>query len=142
MRSASPVLLGLCLAAAPAAAAGDEKVRQPSIDSYVKVRVEVEARGVLTYTDKAVTVTAQGRGYALYDDARELPDGRSTTPHTLDFTRAKDLRELARALDGKEVVVTGLSELRLVMPPGRAGGQAGGSPVGFPAPTWNLRRTV
>ena len=68
----------------------------------------------------------------------------AATPYSLDFDRAKDLRELAQALNGKEVVVTGMSELRMVAPPRRSsGGDTGaGSPGPFPAPTWSLQRTV
>jgi len=143
MRSAILLSLGLTLVVAAATPADDKKATPPSKDSYVKVRVEVEVRGVLTYTDKAVTVTARDRVYALYDDARELPDGASATAYTLDFARAKELRELARAFDGKEVVATGMSELRMVMPPRRAGGETGAGSLGpFPTPTWSLQRTV
>ncbi len=86
----------LCLLATADTTAGDEKAPEPSKDGYVKVRVEMEVRGVLSYTDKAVTVTARNRVYALYNDSRELPDAASATAYTLDFARAKDLRALAR----------------------------------------------
>lgn len=123
--------------------AGDEKAPQPSKDSCVKVRVEVEVRGVLSYTDKAITVTARFPVFALWDDAKELPDAAATS-YALDFARSKDLSELAKGVNGKEVVATGMSELRMVTPPARSGGGTGGggSPHAFPAPTWSLQRTV
>lgn len=112
---------------------------------YVKVRVEVEIRGTLKYTDKAVTVRAPSTTYSLSDDKKAVASGDWDWP--LDFDRAKDLRELAKALDGKEVVVTGLNELRAVihMPaPGGATGFTGGHGFGFPmpTPTWKLMDTV
>ena len=143
MRSAILRSLGLTLIVATAAPAGDKKDAPPSKDSYVKVRVEVEVRGVLSHTDKATTVAARFPVFTLWDDAKELPDAAATL-YSIDFARAKDLRELAQALNGKEVVVTGMGELRMVAPARRSsGGETGfGSPGPFPAPTWSLQRTV
>src|SRR5262245_35630595 len=116
MRSLMLFSVALCLLVSTASPAADDKAAQPSKDSYVKVRVEVEVRGVLTASDKAVTVAARDRLYNLFRDADEIPrEGTPATVYTLDFVRAKDLRELAKALDGKEVVVTGMSELRMVV---------------------------
>lgn len=144
MRSALLLSLGLNLVAATSTPAGDKKDAQPSKDSYVKVRVEVEMRGVLTASDKTVTVAVRDRVYNLFSDAEEIPRaGAPATVYTLYFVRAKDLRELATALDGKEVIVTGMSELRMVVQTTRPGGvTGGGSPGPFPAPTWSLLRTV
>ena len=151
MRYVLLLLVGVCLIAATVTTAGEGKSPpsakeppQPSKDSYVKVRVEVEVRGVLSHTDKATTVTARFPVFALWDDAKELPDAAATS-YALDFARAKDLSELAKALNGKEVVATGMSELRMVTPPRRSGGETGvggGSPGAFSAPTWSLQRTV
>lgn len=120
---------------------------QPSKESYFKVLVDVEMRGALAHTDKATTVTARTRAYSRFNDAEEVPAAAGPTVFTLDFSDAKDLRELAKALSGREVVVTGKSELRLVTDPTppRAGGLTGFQPVPFipfPAPTWSVQRTV
>jgi hypothetical protein len=149
MRSAILLSLGLALVVATANQADDKTPKeapkqtpQPSKDSYVKVRVEVEVRGVLSHTDKATTVTARYPVFELWDNAKELPDA-AATPFSLDFDRAKDLRELAQALNGKEVVVTGMSELRMVAPPRLPGGvTGGGTPGPIPGPTWSLQQTV
>ena len=145
MRSVILLVLGTGLIAATATPAGEEKAPQPSKESYVKVRVEIEVRGVLAASDKTVTVAARDRVYNLFSDAEELQrEGVPATTYTLDFVRSKDLRELAKALDGKEVVVTGMSELRRVIDlPRRPGGTTGaGSPGPSPTPTWSLQRTV
>jgi len=149
MRSAILLSLGVALLAATANRADDKTPKEapkepskPSKDSYVKVRVEVEVRGVLSRTDKATTVTARYPVFELWNDAKELPDA-AAVPFSLDFDRAKDLRELAKVLSGKEVVVTGTSELRMVTQQARPGGTTGGGQLlQFPAPTWSLQRTV
>jgi hypothetical protein len=152
MRSAILLSLGLALVVATANQADDktpkepkeapEQAPQPSKDSYVKVRVEVEVRGVLSHKDRATTVTARYPVFELWNDAKELPDA-AATPFSLDFDRAKDLRELAQALNGKEVVVTGMSELRMVALPRRPGGvTGGGAPGPIPGPMWSLRQTM
>lgn len=144
MRSVILCVLVAGLITAPATPAGDEKAPQPSKDSYVKVRVEVEVRGVLTASDKAVTVAARHRVYSLFRDAEEIPrEGATAMVYTIDFIRAKDLRGLAKSLDGKEVVLTGMSELRMVVQATRPGGETGaGFPGPITAPTWSLQRTV
>jgi len=144
MRSVILLSVGFCLAVAVVTIAGDEKALQPSKESYVKVRVEVEVRGVLRETDKGVTVTARDQMYNLFNDAEEITDALRATAYTLDFTRAKDLREQAKVLSGKEVVVVGMSELRMVTraaPPGGTSG-TGGTAERPPTPTWSLQRTV
>ena len=134
--------LGLTLVAATATRAADKKDAQPSKDSYVKVRVEVEIRGILRVTDKAVTVTARDRVFNLFNDAVEITDPSRATVYSLDFARTKDLRELAKVLDGKEVVVTGASELRQVTQPMSSGGGVRSSAPVLPSPTWSLQRRV
>jgi hypothetical protein len=145
MRSALLLSLGLALLVATANHADDKTSKedpkqapQQSKDSYVKVRVEVEVRGVLSHTEKATTVTARYPVFELWNDAKELADA-AATPFSLDFDRARDLRELAKVLSGKEVVVTGMCELRMVTQQARPGG---GQPFPFPAPTWSLQRSV
>jgi hypothetical protein len=144
MRSAILLSLGLTLVVATATPAGDKKDAPPSKDSYVKVRVEVEVRGILRDADKGLTVTARDQTYNLFNDAEEIIDPSRATVYILDFARAKDLRELAKVLSGKEVVVTGMSELRMVTQMARPGGTTGvgGSQERPPTPTWSLQRTV
>ncbi len=76
----------------------------------------------------------------LFNDAEEITDPSRATVYTLDFARAKDLRELAKVLSGKEVVVIGMSELRMVTQKARPGGFGNGQQP--PTPTWSLQRTV
>ena len=140
MRSAILLSLGLALVVATATPAGDKKDATPAKDSYVKVRVEVEVRGILWDTDKGLTVTARDQMYNLFNDAEEITDPSRATVYTLDFARAKDLRELAKVLSGKEVVVIGMSELRMVTQKARPGGFGNGEQP--PTPTWSLQRTV
>ena len=144
MRLVILCVLGAGLISTTTVPAGDQKAAQPSKESYVKVRVEVEVRGVLAAMDRTVTVAARDRVYNLFSDAEEVPrEGAAATMYTLDFVRAKDLRELAKALDGKEVVVTGMSELRMVVQATRPGGVTGAGSTGpIPSPTWSLQRTV
>jgi hypothetical protein len=66
MRSSILLSLGVALLVATANLADDKTPKEapkepskPSKDSYVKVRVEVEVRGVLSHADKATTVTAR-----------------------------------------------------------------------------------
>src|SRR5262249_13398883 len=73
--------------------------------SYVKLKVEVEVCGKLSYTDKGVTVTVSERDYssgflAEKDAAWEL-----------DLSGAKELLQKAKDLHGKPVVVKGVSVL-------------------------------
>ncbi|HYH66238.1 MAG TPA: hypothetical protein VD866_16210 [Urbifossiella sp.] len=141
----------LALAAALLVVAGGSAAAQPAVkDGYVKVRVEVESRGVLKMTDKAATLLTRYRYFDQNDDKKENPTAEGIPPHRieLDFTRHPELRELAKALDSKEVVLTGLSELRHVAPPpSPPGGFTGGMPpAGFgfyhPMPSWHLQPTV
>jgi hypothetical protein len=115
-------------------------------DGYVKVRVEVEVRGLLKATDKSAAVFTRYRYYDQRDASKEQPLSEGIPPYRvdLDFARSPELRELATALDGKEVVVTGLSELRHVVPPPLPpGGYSGpGHPFGLysPGPSWHLQQ--
>jgi hypothetical protein len=144
MRCAILLTLGLLLIPDPIPAGGQKD--QPSKDSYVKVRVEVEVRGILQNTDKGATVTARDQLYDLFNDAEDITDPSRSTVYALDFARAKDLAELAGGLSGKEVVVTGMSELRMVGQRPRPGGTTGPSPGGSPiqpiSSTWSLQRTI
>jgi hypothetical protein len=133
------------------AATAQEPVPPAVKDGYVKVRVEVEVRGLLKVTDKAAVVFTRYRYFDQRDPAKERPDVAGVPPYEvpLDFARAPDLRDLAKALDGKEVVVTGLSELRHVVPPppppGGVGGSGFGPPGGFgfyQLPSWHLQPGV
>lgn len=97
-----------------------------------------------TVTDKKVTIAARDRVYNLFSDTEEIPrEGTPATQYAIDFVRAKELRELAKMLDGKEVVVSGMSELRMVVAVIHPGGVTGvGAPGPLPSPTWSLQRSV
>ena len=156
MRSAILLSVGVVLLAATSHRA-DEKAGKEAPKggvkatkaSYVKVRVEVEIRGTLAVTEKGVTVAAQDRVYNLLHPNEENADHSAPTTYTLDFARAKDLRELAKVLDGKEVVVSGAAEVRRYVhaPKTGPGGGTGFSgphpaPFSFPVPAWYLQTTV
>ncbi len=142
-----PLLLALGIAfTLTAAAAADPP---PAVkDGYVKVRVEVETRGVLKVADKSAVLLTRFRYFDQRDDKKEVPAAEAVPPYPidLDFTRAPEFRELAKALDGQEVILTGLSELRSVVPPPPPPG--GGTGFGVPPfgfyqpPSWSLRRSV
>lgn len=141
--------LGAALLVAASGSAADP-IPAPK-DGYVKVRVEVETRGVLQVTDKAAVVLTRYRYFDQSDAKKERPEREGVPPHRieLDFTRHPELRELAKALDGKEAVVTGLSELRHVAPPPLppGGGTGFGPPGGgfgfyHPTPSWHLNPSL
>jgi hypothetical protein len=64
-------------------------------NSYVKVKVEVELRGVLTCSKEASTISI-GKKHKW----------------VLDFGEDKEMRAKAKALDGKTVLVQGSANLR------------------------------
>ena len=66
-------------------------------DSYVKVKVDVELRGVLSYTEKAATISLGKKDKWVW---------------VLDFGEDKGMRGKAKALDGKTVLVEGRAILR------------------------------
>jgi hypothetical protein len=142
-------ILTLTAGGAPAQPPDPPANLPPVKDGYVKVRVEVEVRGLLKTTDKSAAVFTRYRYYDQRDASKEQPLAEGIPPYRveLDFARAPELRELATVLDGKEVVVTGLSELRhVVPPPPPPGGFTGGMPplgggLGFypPGPSWHLQ---
>ena len=61
---------------------------------YVKIKVEVELRGVLSCTEKAVTISTDGK-----------------TEWVLEFGEDKEMRAKAKRLNGKIVVVEGIGVL-------------------------------
>jgi hypothetical protein len=103
-------------------------------ESYVKVRVDVEARGTLRMTDKGATIKARDRVYDLFNDQKEITDRVLMTDYALDFKRSPKLLERATDLNGLEVEVTGLSELRMVNTTAGVGAMS--------RPTWNLQRSI
>jgi hypothetical protein len=144
--SALAAILTLAAGGAPA----QPPDQPPAVkEGYVKVRVEVETRGLLKVTAKSAAVFTRYRYYDQRDTSKEQPLAEGIPPYRveLDFARSPDLRELAKALDGKEVIVTGLSELRhVVLPPPPPGGFTGGSGFGppglgfyHPGPSWHLQ---
>jgi hypothetical protein len=64
-------------------------------ENYVKVKVDVELRGVLSCTGEAVTVSTD-----------------AVDRWVLDFGEDREMRATARSLDGKTVVVKGSAILR------------------------------
>jgi len=128
--------------AAKDAAKVSEPPPRESAESYAKIRVEVELRGTLHYAAAGSTVTALWRTYELYHDDKELR-GPAPEPWKLDFRRAKKLQGTIKALDGKEVVLTGQSELRMVMQRLPMGGSGGfGGQNWPPSPTWSVDHSV
>lgn len=113
---------------------------QPPKESYVNVRVEVEIRGQLLIGEKGVMVLTKDRTFNYFQPNEDLTDPAESTIFTLDFDRAKDLTELAKVLHAKEVVVTGMAEMRRYMekrhvpPGGLPGGQSAQS--WHPTPIW------
>jgi colicin import membrane protein len=73
-------------------------------NSYVKVKVEVELRGVLTYTDEQITLSV------VTPEAKK--DQFEEVKWVLDFGDEKEMRGKAKGLDGKAVLVTGSAILR------------------------------
>lgn len=149
MKLPTALALGAALLVAAGGSAADPP--PPLKDGYVKVRVEVETRGVLKVTDKSAVVLTRYRYFDQRDDKKERPDAEGIPPHRieLDFARHPELRELAKALDGKEAVVTGLSELRQTLPPpAPPGGVTGFGPPGgglgfyHAMPSWQLQPTL
>jgi hypothetical protein len=95
------VIVALTVAGA-SRAAGDDKGKTDSIDlpgvrdlsGYVKIKVEVELRGVLSCTEKAVTISTD-----------------KNTKWVLEFGEDKEMRAKANRLNGKTVVVEGIGVL-------------------------------
>jgi hypothetical protein len=84
--------------------AAAKKAAEAAANSYVKVKVEVELRGVLTCTDKAAAISIVTR-----DDDR---DRFTEQKWLLDFGQDKELRAKAKGLDGKTVLVEGSAILQ------------------------------
>jgi len=86
--------------------ADDKKAadKKAADNSYVKVKVEVQLRGVLTYTDEAVTLSVVTPEFGT-DQFKEVK-------WVLDFGDEKEIRAKAKSLDGKTVLVTGSAILR------------------------------
>lgn len=145
-----PALLALAAVVVSAApVAGQDPIPAGVKEGYVKLRVEVESRGVLKVSDKSVVLFTRYRYFDQTDPKKEVPTAEGIPPYSLeiDFARAPELRDLAKVLDGKEVIVTGLGELRSVAPPpGPPGGFTGGMPPPFgfyhQAPSWRFQPPV
>jgi hypothetical protein len=93
-----------------------KKAAVAAANSYVKVKVEVELRGVLTCTDEAVTITIVREIISLLDirNADEVfgADRFEKVKWVLDFGQDKEMRAKAKALDGKTALVEGTATLR------------------------------
>ncbi len=115
--------------------------------SYARFRLDVEIKGTLSITDKGTTVSAAWPVYLLSDQTKEASDFAVEHAYTLDFSKAKDLQKTAKDLDGKVVVVNGLSELRQLVQerkPGGGNGFTGGAAQfpGPPSPYWIVHDTI
>ena len=93
------VIVALTVAGASRAAADDkgktERLDLPgTVRDYVKIKVEVELRGLLSCTEKAVTISTNGK-----------------TEWVLEFGEDKEMRAKAKRLNGKIVVVEGIGVL-------------------------------
>jgi len=114
---------------------------------YAKFRLDVEIKGTLRVTDKGITITAPWQVYLLSDQTKDATDYAMEHAYNLDFSKAKDLQRAAKDLDGKVVVVNGLSELRQLIQernPGGGSGFTGGAPQfpGPPSPYWIVHDTI
>jgi hypothetical protein len=65
-------------------------------EGYVKIKLDVELRGVLSYTDKAATISIS-KAWGVW---------------VLDFGEDKEMRAKAKGLNGKTVLVEGSAFLR------------------------------
>jgi membrane protein involved in colicin uptake len=94
--------------AAEEKAAAEKKAaeKKAAANSYVKVKVDVELRGVLSYTEEAVTIRIGEKDKWV-----------------LDFGADKEMRAKAKGLDGKTVLVEGSAILRSIRTPKKRGGE-------------------
>lgn len=125
------------LALVPVLSAQDAPTPPPK-DAYLKLRVEVEIRGTLKATDKGAVVLTRYPYYEYGSVEKQAPTPAGVPAYKvdLDFTKSKDAQDLVKLLAGRDVIVTGTSELRHVMPPPAPGGLngPGGFTGGFPGP--------
>lgn len=149
MKLRALLALGTALVVSATPVAGQDPLPAGVKEGYVKLRVEVETRGVLKVTDKSAVLFTRFRYFDHADAKKEVPTAEGVPPYSLDldFVRAPELRDLAKVLDGREVIVTGLGELRSVVPPPLPpGGGTGfrGGPFGFyhPGPSWRFQPPV
>jgi hypothetical protein len=113
--------------------------------SYARFRLDVEIRGTLRVTDKGTTISAPWPVYLLSDPNKESADHAVNHLYNLDFSKAKGLQKTATELDGKTVVVNGLSELRQLVQerkPGPGSGYSGPNPPTIPSPYWTVHDTI
>jgi hypothetical protein len=75
--------------------------------SYVKVKVEVELRGVLSFTEEAITLAVAEPEFDEY----LFEDVKTERRWVLDFGEEKELRAKAKGLKGKTVLIKGSATL-------------------------------
>ncbi len=144
MKLPALLALGAALVVSHAPVTGQDPLPAGVKEGYVKLRVEVEARGVLKVSDKSAVIFTRFRYFDQSDTKKEVPTAEGIPPYSLDldFSRVPEMRDLAKVLDGQEVIVTGLGELRSVvpppLPPGGGNGFSGG-PFGFYRPGPSLQ---
>jgi hypothetical protein len=107
-------------------AAAEKKAAEDkaAANSYIKVNYELELRGVLSFTEKAVTITTTNR------NGNRTGPAYFETKWVLDFGADKEMHAKAKGLDGKTVLANGSTMLaqeilwvatgyRHYFPPGR-----------------------
>jgi hypothetical protein len=81
--------------------------RVNAFDSSVKVKLEVEVRGTLSFTEKEVTVSVEETEFS----PANFTGVKTERKWVLDLDTAKGLRKKAKGLHGKAVVVKGKAVL-------------------------------
>ena len=108
MRSKTTVLLvALALLTARAGATDGAPAKGNSPKSYIKIKVQVELRGILTVAKKEVTVLVQEPDF----DPAVLTEVMKERKWVLDLGAAKGLWKKARSWKGKSVIVRGSATL-------------------------------
>jgi hypothetical protein len=100
-------LVALVLLTARAGAKDGEPAKGNPAASYVKVKVQVELRGILTVTKKEITVLVQEPDF----NPAVLTEVTKARNWVLDLGAAKGLWKKARSWSGKAVIVRGSANL-------------------------------
>lgn len=107
MRSKATIFLVAVILTGQAAAQEGGPGKANTADSDIKVKVEVELRGVLSVGEEELTILVREPEFNA-DTLTEVPRQRKWL---LDLSEAKELRKKAKALDGKTVTIKGSAVL-------------------------------